>query len=199
MRKNDKCGSDSKKLFQLVNHLTSCKPEDPLLTSNTDQELVYEYSNFFVSKILKISNELDKHPLYQPSMVNVPEFNQLSKLNEEQLRKLIMNTESKSCELDPIQTTLLKNILPSIIAINTNIINQSLRSGSFLRNWKTAIVRPLIKKKAWHGLVTDLKAIYLIKIGGEGNVGPDQPNTVMPIISYHQITNLHIGSTENAK
>ena len=57
-----------------------------------------------------------------------------------------MNTKSNSCELDPIPTTLLKCVLPSVLTIIKNIINQSLQSGSFLRNWKTAIVRPLIKK-----------------------------------------------------
>ena len=82
-------------------------------------------------------------------MVHVPEFNQFSKLNEEQVMQLIMNTKYKSCELDPILTTLLKSILPSILTIVTNIINQSLQSGSFLRNWKTEIVRPLIKSMTW--------------------------------------------------
>ena len=84
-------------------------------------------------------------------MTNVPEFNQFNKLDEKQVMKLIINTKSKSYKLDPIQTTLLKSILPSILQIITNIINQSLQSGSFLRNWKTAIVTPLIKKE-WHGL-----------------------------------------------
>ena len=103
-----------------------------------------EFADFFISKILKIRHELEKYPLYQPSMTNAPEFNQFNKLDEEQVMKLIMNTKSKSCELDPIPTTLLKSILPSILSIITNFINQSLQSGSFIRNWKTAIVTPLI-------------------------------------------------------
>ena len=82
-------------------------------------------------------------------MFNVPEFNQFSKLDEEQVIKLRMNTKSKTWELDPIPTTLLKIIIPIVLSIITSIINQSLQSGSFLRNWKTAIVRPLIKK---HGM-----------------------------------------------
>ena len=129
------------KLFQLVNHLTGHKPENPLPTSNTDKELADEFADFFISKILKIRNELDKHPL-SATYGYVPEFNQFSKLDEEQIMKLIMNTKSTSCELDPIPTILLKSVLPSILPITTNIINQSLQSGSFLRSWKTAIVRP---------------------------------------------------------
>ena len=108
-----------------------------------------EFADFFISKILKTRHELDKHPLYQPFMVNLTEFNQFSKLNEEKVRKLIMNTKSKSCELDTIPAIVLKSIPPSILTIITNIINQSLQFGSFLRNWKTTIVRPLIKM---HGI-----------------------------------------------
>ena len=81
-RKIDECGSDSKKLFQLVNHLTGHKPENPLPTSNTDKQLADEFADFFISKILKIRHELDKYPLYQPSMDNAPEFNQFNKLHE---------------------------------------------------------------------------------------------------------------------
>ena len=35
-------GSNSKKLFQLVNHLTAHKLENPLLTRNADKELADE-------------------------------------------------------------------------------------------------------------------------------------------------------------
>ena len=52
-KKIDECGPDSKKLFQLVNHLTGCKPENPLPTSNTDNQLADEFADFFISKILE--------------------------------------------------------------------------------------------------------------------------------------------------
>ena len=68
------CGSHSKKLFQLVNHLTSHKPENPLVTRNSDKELADEFANFFLSKIVKIREELDDHSLYQPSKSDIPEF-----------------------------------------------------------------------------------------------------------------------------
>ena len=67
-------------------------------------------------------------------MSDVPEFNNFRELNEDQVLKLIMKTKSKSCEMDPILTTLLKRILPSILPTITNIVNLSLQSGSFLRN-----------------------------------------------------------------
>ena len=53
-RKIEECGSDSKKLFQLVNHLTGHKPELLLPTRRSDKELADEFANFFFSKIVKI-------------------------------------------------------------------------------------------------------------------------------------------------
>ena len=53
---------------------------------------------------------------------------------------------SKSCELDAIQTTTLKQVLDTIIALITRIVNVSLQSGIFASKWKTAITHPFLKK-----------------------------------------------------
>ena len=107
-RKIEESGSDGKKLFQLVNHLTGHKQEVPLPTMRSDKELADEFAHFFFSKIVKIREELDHHPLYQPSKSVIPNFSNFRKLEEDQVKKLVMSTKSKSCELDPILTTLLK-------------------------------------------------------------------------------------------
>ena len=53
---------------------------------------------------------------------------------------------SKSCELDPIPTTLLKRLLPWITDIITDIINESIITGIFPMEWKIAIIILLLKK-----------------------------------------------------
>ena len=53
---------------------------------------------------------------------------------------------SKSCELDPIPTTLLKRLLPVITDLITDIINESITTGVFPMECKIAIIRPLFKK-----------------------------------------------------
>ena len=53
---------------------------------------------------------------------------------------------SKSCELDAIPTTLLKQILSDVIRVITKIVNISLTTGAFSQSWKTAIIHPLLKK-----------------------------------------------------
>ena len=63
-----------------------------------------------------------------------------------EVEKIINTSPSKSCDLDPIPTTLLKVILPSVITILTEIINKSLTSGIFPDRLKVTLVRPLLKK-----------------------------------------------------
>ena len=176
-RKIEECGSDSKKLFQLVNHLTGCKPGLPLPTRKSDKELADEFANFFFSKIIKIREELDHHP-YISHPKSIPKSSNFRKLEEDQVKKLVMSTKSKSCELDPILTTLLKKILCNLLPTITNIINLSLQSGIFPRSWKTSVVRPLLKKT--RNGINNIKlqtheqfTIYL-KIGGKGNARTDQ-------------------------
>ena len=144
------CGSDSKKLFQFINHLTDHKPEIPLPTRNSDKQLADEFASYFLN-IVRIWDELDDQPLYQPSKNDIPEFNNFKDVSKDQVQRLVMRTKSKSCELDQIATTLLMNILPSILPAVTKIINLSLLSGTFLHNWKKSNSGSITKKtKAWN-------------------------------------------------
>ena len=63
--------------------------------------------------------------------------------------KIINSAPAKSCELDPIPTTLLYEnfdiLLPTII----NIINTSLSTGIVPHDLKTAVIKPLLKKPSF--------------------------------------------------
>ena len=77
----EECSSYSRELFQLVNHLTGHKQKNPLPARNTNKELADEFADFFISKIVKILQELHEHPLYQPSKYDVPGFNNFRELD----------------------------------------------------------------------------------------------------------------------
>ena len=55
--------------------------------------------------------------------------------------------QTKSCELNPIPTYVLKWVLSVLIPLITHIVNASLSSPCFCEELKTSVVRPLLKKK----------------------------------------------------
>ena len=62
------------------------------------------------------------------------------------MHKEILSMNNKTYKLDHIPTEILKRILPAILGAITEIFNLSLSTGSFAQDWKTAIVKPLLKK-----------------------------------------------------
>ena len=54
---------------------------------------------------------------------------------------------SKSCELDILNTSTLKKVIDVCIPAITRVITLSLDRGGFCANWKTAVIKPLIKSE----------------------------------------------------
>ena len=64
------------------------------------------------------------------------------------IKELIMKSPSKSCELDPVPTSLIKQNIDVFAKYITIIANKSLSSGCFpdTSSQKVAHVKPLLKK-----------------------------------------------------
>ena len=56
-----------------------------------------------------------------------------------------MSSQNKSCDLDPLPTTLLKACLDTLLYPITNIVNASLCPGLFPGDFKQAQVNPILK------------------------------------------------------
>ena len=67
-------------------------------------------------------------------------------MTEDEIKNIIMYSPSKSCNLDPFPTTLLKACIVVLALIITYKINCSLRLGSASKTLKMAYVQPLLKK-----------------------------------------------------
>ena len=67
-------------------------------------------------------------------------------LSDDDVSVLVKKSPTKSCEADPIPTSLLKDILPNILPLLRVIVNKSLQTGTFPDDLKVALVRPLLKK-----------------------------------------------------
>lgn len=144
--KINESSNDAKKLYALVNHLSGCTQENPLPINKSDEILAEEFADFFINKIRTIREKFKGIDCYHHQPVDAPIFRKFRPMTESEICKIIMSMKSKSCELDPIPTTLMKRLLPKCICIITNIVNISLETGQFYSGWKVAVVQPLLKK-----------------------------------------------------
>ena len=143
--KIEDCAKDSRQLHALVNNLTSKKVEDEWPEHTSIDQLTEDFASYFQGKIEKIRETLKNKPRYNAPEIDVPRLVHLAPMAEKQVSVVIASLKSKSCELDAVPTTILKKILPDVIPLITKIANISLIDGCFCRDWKTDVVRPLLK------------------------------------------------------
>ena len=111
-------------------------------------DLANTFGHFFSDKIAKIRIALKSSlpvSLTRPNS-NSTALSSFEPVSEGNILKIIKSSSTKSCDLDPIPTALVKECADILVTSVTNIINYSLREGSFPHCLKTAYVTPLLKK-----------------------------------------------------
>jgi len=145
------CNGDQKKLFSLVNRLLHHKDHHKLPLGSVS-ELLGSFGNFFVKKIENIRANicLDRNVRVIKSSVTKSKSNTtldaFDKADENEIKKIILNANNSTCQLDPIPTSVLKQSLDILLPVITKLINSSLSSGIVPRSFKHALVKPLLKK-----------------------------------------------------
>ncbi|KAK6168847.1 hypothetical protein SNE40_020019 [Patella caerulea] len=140
-----------KELFRVTNTLL-----DPnygvtkLPTTVPVQELPEKFSAYFSQKIVKIREglvtETSGHVHHKNLSSDVPTLSHFQQVSVSEVAKIIKQSSSKSCSLDPLPTILLKECLPTIVPIMADIINTCICKQTVPDDFKTAIIFPLIKK-----------------------------------------------------
>ena len=189
-----KCGKDTRALFKLINNITGVRKENPPPKCVTDKDLANEFADFFLDKILKIRKELDSKHLYIPyDQVDVV-FNEFTTVSKEYIRKTILAMPSNSCELDILPTNILKIVLDKYLPIITRIINISLANGVFVPQWKSAIVRPLLKKSGLELILKNYRPVSSLNFLSKllEKVALEQFLVIVRLMNSFQVTNRHI-------
>ena len=146
--------SNPKEVFNIANALLARKNISPLPECSSITELANDFNKFFVDKITTIRNNIintqfngiKPTPVEPVNEANISEMSSFQSILERDVKRRIRKLPSKSCELDPILTTLLKSMVDAVTPVITCIINMSLLSGEFCQNLKLAHLKPLIKK-----------------------------------------------------
>ena len=70
----------------------------------------------------------------------------LAPASVKEVTDIIKESSKATCALDPMPTSLVKEVLPQLASYITKIVNMAFSTGTFLSKLKSAIVIPLIKK-----------------------------------------------------
>ncbi len=150
--KVESCGRDQKAVFGVARLLLH-QGKSGLPTHTSSVLLAEEFSAFFDNKIIKIRDNLvtSDGSSTNVTMIRAPptpqaEITNFKPLDQGQVEKLIKDSPSKSCDLDPFPTWLLKLCVPELSSLITAIVNRSLESSTVPPSLKKALVQPLLKK-----------------------------------------------------
>ena len=69
-------------------------------------------------------------------------------VSESIVHEVLNKTAIKTCELDSLPSSLLAELTDDLLPSFTSVINDSLLTGSFPSVFKSAVVRPLLKKNS---------------------------------------------------
>ena len=113
-------------------------------------ELPQHFSDFFHSKVTSIRRKLDLTTVTPPSVPDQPfcgtAWGAFQSVSEDEVKKLLKQSRVKTAELDSQPTSALTHCLEDLFPHLTSIINDSMHFGLFESAFKSAIVKPQLKK-----------------------------------------------------
>ena len=134
---------DPKRLWATFNDLlgrgrAGRKPDTPSFTADG-------FLESFTSKILAIREATAGSP--PPSFPSTDfSLSDLSPVSSQELRRIILASAPKTCELDPLPTFLLQEYVDVLLPLLTVLCNRSLQEGILPPSQKKSILVPVLKR-----------------------------------------------------
>ena len=120
-------GDDPKKLWQVLRSTLHHIPDKVLPSNSSHKKLADQFAAFFTNKIAKIRESFSSSSSFSlPSPVNPPGLVKFDDVSPDDIAKVIKNSPTKSCLLDPWSTFLVKDCLDILLPSITKLVNCSL-------------------------------------------------------------------------
>ena len=97
----------------------------------SDTTLAENFADHFLTKISNIRESLKSYKQFEPCVRDVPRISQFNELNEDDVKSLISDLNTKSSKLDILPTHVLKTYIHGLLPTLTRLVNISLRDGVF--------------------------------------------------------------------
>ena len=145
---------NKKVTYKIVNQLMDKDLSKNIRPSHKPDSIICEeMKTYFKEKVEKIYSDIENEAMDCkdiPIQELTPEYKgekweKSELIDEEMLRSVLSDLNTKECEADPIPVKLLLQCIDEVKTILLFIINQSLQTGIFPSAAKSAIVRPAVK------------------------------------------------------
>ena len=145
--------SDPRELFRTLETLLNGKTERLYPSVTSPEVLPNRFADYFEQKITNIRAELDlrrselRNPFLDASQEHSHvQLRHFTPVTTTQLGNLNGRTARKSCDLEPVPATVLRDCLSNLLPIITKIVNVSLTEAVVPSSLKNASLHPLLKK-----------------------------------------------------
>ena len=159
---------DQGKLFKMASKLFGLKPYGDSTKNSNTSRTADQFNEFFVSKVVKLkagilapsTSGFHHDPLSFDMPFSGSTISQFFPATPSEIDMVIRQSSSSTCSLDPIPTCLLKQCLPELVPVITQILNSSLAQGKVPSLFKDALVTPLLKTgKSDHEVMDNFRPI----------------------------------------
>ncbi len=143
--------NNTRTLFATVERLTN--PPSQIPSEMLSDSKCNEFASFFSEKISNISKEIgtsscntEVTQIRQQSQKELT-MSVFKTIDSKILEEIVQHLKSSTCYLDTLPTSFFKSVLNCLEADLLEVVNTSLLSGTFPNSLKTAVVKPLLKKR----------------------------------------------------
>lgn len=154
--------SDPRKLYSIIDKLCGTRSITRPLPSLDEKAAANTLSLFFSNKTQKIrenfsENDYPKLQKESSSSKDTPSLLFFTTISEENLKGIIKKSKQTYSTVDPVSTKIVIENLDILLPVILKIINFSLKTGIVPKCFKTAAIKPILKK---NGLNENLPENY---------------------------------------
>ena len=128
----------------------SSSPSRSILPEGSDTthaELSTRFQQSFTDKLDALCCKRSQQPADDRSTEVTARLQVFESASPSDVKRIVMTSAAKSCELDPLPTSLLKTHIDFLCQVLARIINTSLSSAVVPPPMKHAVVTPILKKR----------------------------------------------------
>ena len=162
--------------FTLLEQTCLTKQANKTLPPHTNAvKIANDMGDYFVQKITAIRSKMAASTQSPPpsaaqesdyittlEMADLS-FSELALLTEGDVKNLALACK-KSCDLDPLPSSILSIHLDHLLPVITKMINLSPKTGRFADEWKNALVHPLLKKSGLEPVNKNFRPISIYSL-----------------------------------